>query len=263
MERKKTRNPSTEQCWSKFALTESNVEEGTFVGLASVFGSKVDAWTPTVIEPGAFRKTLLENSSRVKLLWQHNPDEPIGIPTQLYETDAGLVVHGKISNTQRGREAIMLMKDGVIDELSIGFDPIKWEIEDIGDGKTMRHLKEVRLWEISPVTFAADPMAKIEAVHNQAVEEKPQTVEEIMEMLQVLVPLEAHEGKTFSKKTKQALTEMITALMDKASALQALIAAAEPPEPVIEPEPQALTLTAEHLAQLQLARLRVARLKHC
>ena len=57
------------------------------------------------------------------------------------------------------------VRDGVIDELSIGFDPIKWEMEQKDANEQVRHIKELRLWEISAVTFAADPMAKIHTVH--------------------------------------------------------------------------------------------------
>jgi HK97 family phage prohead protease len=154
-----------EHTWLKFALADTNLEEGTFKGLASVFGSLVQSWMPTVIEPGAFTKTLMENARRIKLLWQHDPSEPIGMPRVLKETDAGLEVEGKISQTARGKDSLLLMRDGVIDELSIGFDPIKWEMEDKGDGQVIRHVKEVRLWEISLVTFAADPMAKVLSIH--------------------------------------------------------------------------------------------------
>jgi len=154
-----------EHCGLQFALTESDPKEGTFKGLASVFGSMVDSWMPTVIEPGAFTKTLQENLSRVKILWQHNLDEPIGLPLTLKESSKGLEVEGRISQTTRGRDALQLMKDKVVDELSIGFDPIKYEMEEIDGKETIRHIKEVRLWEISLVTFAADPKAKVRSVH--------------------------------------------------------------------------------------------------
>jgi uncharacterized protein len=157
----------------KFALTDTNLEEGTFKGVASVFGSMVQAWMPTVIEPGAFTKTLKENGSRVKLLWQHDPCEPIGKPSVLLENSQGLQVDGKVSRTVRGNDCIILMRDGVIDELSIGFDPIKWEmVEDKETKQIVRHIKELRLWEISAVTFAADPMAKVYSIHSMSAAEK-------------------------------------------------------------------------------------------
>lgn len=165
MKTEQLENIGDEQCRLKFALKDANLEEGTFTGIASVFGSEVDAWIPTIIEPGAFTKTLQENSSRIKLLWQHDVHEPIGLPKKLEETVEGLEVTGKISQTARGKDALVLVRDNVISELSIGFDPIRYELENFEDGSVMRHVKELRLWEISLVTFAADPKAKIQSVH--------------------------------------------------------------------------------------------------
>ena len=123
----------------KFALTDTNLDQGTFKGMASVFGSMVDSWMPTIIEPGAFTKTLQEQGKRVKILWQHNMWDPIGIPTLLQETDLGLQIEGKVSQTEHGKDCLTLMRDGVVDELSIGFDPIKWEMEDKVRAKMLRN----------------------------------------------------------------------------------------------------------------------------
>jgi uncharacterized protein len=89
---------------------------------------------------------------------------PIGKPLEMRETDLGLEVVAKISPTERGQECLTLMRDGVIDELSIGFDPVVAEDVQQADGSMVRHLKEVRLWEISLVTFAADTLAKVTEV---------------------------------------------------------------------------------------------------
>ena len=141
--------------------------EGEFEGLASVFGSPVQSYVPTVIESGSFAKTLRENANRVKILLQHRVETPIGRPLKLEETPEGLYVRGKISDTKDGRDALVLMRDGVLDAMSIGFDPIRWEMrrhED--DGQDWRHLSEIKLWEISVVTFPADPRAVITNVHS-------------------------------------------------------------------------------------------------
>lgn len=239
-----------EQTWLKFALADANLEEGSFKGTASVFGSMVQSWMPTVIEPGAFTKTLKENASRVKLLWQHDPSEPIGLPTALQETRQGLEVSGKISKTTRGADCLTLMRDGVIDELSIGFDPIKWEMEDKGNGDVVRHIKEVRLWEISAVTFAADPMAKIQSVHS-LVNIQSALGFSIDELAAAI--LETHEGKVLSAKNKKLLQDCM-------AALQALMAAAEPPDdtPAQGTSKQALTVNAERLSQLRNAEVAFA-----
>lgn len=140
---------------SKFELRAA--DENTFEGYASKFGNT--DFHGDVIMKGAFAKTLKENANRVKILWQHRMDMPIGKPVEMYEDDNGLYVKGKLSMTDLGKNALTLIKDGVIDEMSIGFDIIK---EDYSQG--VRLIKEVRLWEFSPVTFAANDQAKITGV---------------------------------------------------------------------------------------------------
>jgi len=153
---------------AKFQIQDAARDE--FEGHASVFGSMVNAFIPTVIERGAFRQTLRENRNRIKILWQHNDAQPIGKPLELEETADGLRIRGKISQRTTGRDALILLRDKVVDELSIGFDPVKWTMERGGpDGpEIIRHISELRLWEVSLVTFAADPNAKVQAVHRHA-----------------------------------------------------------------------------------------------
>ena len=145
-----------------FELKQLDAEEGIFEGYAAVFGNVDEGGD--VIMPGAFSKTLQERGGRVKITWQHDWREPIGKPLELKEDEHGLLIRGKLTlDTQRGREALALMRDGVIDELSIGYDTIKSEWVK-RDGQTVRELREVRLYEISPVTVAMNPEARIMSV---------------------------------------------------------------------------------------------------
>lgn len=135
------------------------VTDNTFEGYASYFGN-VDAHGD-IIAKGAFAKTLKENFNRVKVLYQHEIDEPIGKPIEMFEDNYGLYFKAFISQTTLGKDVLQLIRDGVLDEVSIGFDIIKEEF----DAKTgTRIIKEVRLWEFSPVTFAANDKAKIVGV---------------------------------------------------------------------------------------------------
>lgn len=129
-----------------------------FEGYASFFNN-IDAYGD-IIEKGAFRKTIAENRNRIKVLWQHDTNEPIGIPEEMHEDDNGLYVKAKISMTDTGKKALTLIKDGVITEMSIGYDVVKDDYKMLGT-KRVRMLKEVKLWEFSPVTFAANDKAKI------------------------------------------------------------------------------------------------------
>jgi HK97 family phage prohead protease len=142
---------------TKFELKALN--DNTFEGYASYFNN-VDSYDEIIVQ-GAFKKTLQENKNRIKVLWQHNTSEPIGKPIFMEEDSQGLYVKAQVSMTETGKKAMMLMKDGVVDEMSIGYDVIKDEYKG-----NKRMLKEVRLWEFSPVTFGANDMAKITGAKN-------------------------------------------------------------------------------------------------
>jgi HK97 family phage prohead protease len=135
--------------------------DGTFSGYASRFGV-VDLGRDLVL-PGAFRDSLGSRGARgIKLLFQHDPSEPIGIWLELREDASGLFVRGRIlPEIARGREVLALMRAGALDGLSIGFRAV----EGRSDAKTgVRRLSKIDLWEISVVTFPMQPEARIAAV---------------------------------------------------------------------------------------------------
>lgn len=139
-----------------FSLEEYDEEQGVFSGYGAVF-SNVDSGGD-IIEPGAFAKTLVEDITRIKILSGHNDCLlPIGVPVELREDDKGLFLSAKISDTSLGRDVKTLIKDGVLSELSIGYDPVIFDYD--ADG--IRHLREVRLWEVSVVTWAMNDQAVI------------------------------------------------------------------------------------------------------
>lgn len=151
----------------KFRMDQktSNLEAGTFKGIASVFGSVVDTYpNPTVIDPGAFAKTIMDSGKQVKILFNHDSYEGwIGLPTMLEETEEGLVVEVSLNQTRRGQDIANALRHaaaiGRLDavELSIGFDAMVFEmVEEPEEKITYRHITEVRLWEISVVNFGAD-----------------------------------------------------------------------------------------------------------
>lgn len=151
-----------------------DVETGVFEGYASVFGV-VDGYGDVVVT-GAFAKTLAERGDRVKVCWQHQWDMPIGKPiameehgperlpksliTRAPEATGGLFIRAQVSPTTQGRDALVLLRDGVVDELSIGYDTIKARFDE---ERGIRYLLEVRLWEFSPVTWGANHAAIITA----------------------------------------------------------------------------------------------------
>ena len=138
----------------KFEVKDIDEEEGIFTGYAATFSKRPDSYGD-IIDRGAFTKTLKERGKKVKILFNHSVMDPIGRPFEIMEDERGLFVKGKLSlGVQRAREVLSLMKDGVITEMSIGYNVIK---ETWIDG--IRHLPELKLWDASPVVFAANEEA--------------------------------------------------------------------------------------------------------
>lgn len=139
-------------------------EDGTFDGFGSVFGN-VDSYKE-IVAPGAFTETLSAWKSAGRLppvLWQHRSGEPIGPYLEMEEKPQGLWVKGQllVDDVQRAKEARALMKAKAVNGLSIGFVTR----EDSYDRVTgIRTLKKVDLWEVSVVTFPANPAAQISSV---------------------------------------------------------------------------------------------------
>jgi HK97 family phage prohead protease len=135
-------------------LMDADEKNGIVKGYGSYFDNKdSDA---DIIRRGAYQKTIKENGERVKYLYQHNMMQPIGKMKELYEDEKGLVFVAEIPKTTLGKDVIELMKAGVITENSVGILPIVKE-----DKGEYREIKEVKLFEISAVTLAANDQAKI------------------------------------------------------------------------------------------------------
>lgn len=135
-------------------LLDADDYAGVIKGYGSFFGNKDS--DGDIITKGAYKKTIQENGERVKYLYQHSMDMPIGKMRELYEDDKGLVFVAEIAKTQLGKDVVELMKSGVLTENSVGIMPM--QKENKGD---YREISEVKLYEISAVTLAANDQAKI------------------------------------------------------------------------------------------------------
>lgn len=138
------------------------VTDGTEIsGYASLFGA-VDQGGD-VVQSGAYAVSLASIAARsgsVKMLWQHDPAQPIGVWDEVREDGRGLWVKGRIlTEVARGREAVALLAAGAIDGLSIGYRTVKARKDDKGG----RILAELELWEVSLVTFPMLPEARVAA----------------------------------------------------------------------------------------------------
>lgn len=183
-------------------------------GEKRIFEGYASTWSVDLIKDqihqGAFRKSIAERfpKNQIKILWQHS--DPIGLPTHMEEDSKGLYVVGKLSKTALANDALELMRDGVIDSMSIGYDVVK---DSFSEDKSIRNLHEVKLYEFSPVTFACQPEAMLTGV-KRAMMGNDYDIDELTRLIKA--------GRMFSAQNLDKLRSMM-------SELQTLITSAEPP----------------------------------
>lgn len=150
----------------------------TVEGVAVPFGDIIDTWDGAETFD---RECEFQGLDEAKLCFEHG--ETIGRITKAESTDDGLHITARISDTARGRDAMTLIRDGVLDSFSVGFIPI--ESQKDRDGIT--HRRKVRLLETSIVSWPAYQNAKMTKSAAPAVEQRKETMEnnnELMDLIQ-------------------------------------------------------------------------------
>ena len=146
------------------SITDVDDSKGIVKGLGSVFGN-VDSDGDVMVK-GAFSKTIQENKHRIKYLYQHRLDKPVGKMEELKETSEGLEFVAKLAlKTTLGKDVFEMIKAGVLTENSVGFMTVKQDYDKV---QKFNEIKEVKLYEISAVTVAANPLAFIEEVKSES-----------------------------------------------------------------------------------------------
>lgn len=140
------------------ALALHSPGEGRIEGYACLFDT-VDLGRD-LIERGAFTESLaMRGAGGVRLLYQHDPSEPIGVWETIAEDGRGLYVRGRLAlDVTRGREVMALVREGALDGLSIGFKAV---LARTDPRSRVRRLSRIDLWEVSVVTFPMQPDARI------------------------------------------------------------------------------------------------------
>lgn len=129
--------------------------EGRFSGYASIF-NRLDSGGDMVM-PGAFAKSLARRRDRIRLLFQHDPKEPVGSWDAIGEDGHGLFVAGRlVPGVPRADALKRLIENGALDGLSIGFRTVRATREN-----GHRKLWQIDLFEISIVTFPMMEDARI------------------------------------------------------------------------------------------------------
>jgi len=146
----------------RFAPTEIREKGKTLVGHAATFNQVYDLGQfEEQIDPGAFDKALERDD--VRALWNHDPNIVLGRikagTLRLSKDETGLVSEIDLPESATAvREAI---ERGDVDQMSFGFsvEDERWEKRD---GKTdLRTILQARLYDVSPVTYPANPNTDI------------------------------------------------------------------------------------------------------
>ena len=116
--------------------------------------------------PGCYTKTIAQQGPgskqpRIKFLYQHDTTQILGVPSVLKEDGFGLYFEAKIADTALGRDVLTLYSEGILTEHSIGYETVVAEWDRTHQ---VRLLKELRLFEISSVTFGMNPETPVVAV---------------------------------------------------------------------------------------------------
>jgi HK97 family phage prohead protease len=191
-------------------------EAGEFEGYGSVFGV-VDSYNE-IVDKGAFTESL-QKHGMPKLLLQHSSWMVGGVYVEAREDAKGLYVKGKLNlEVQAAKEAYALLKQGAISGLSIGFRSL---VEEVNKQTGITHIKKVRLYEVSVVTFPANKSATISGVKSA-----PESIREFEEFLREAGKYSREEAKLIASKGFRAL-EIHREGGDQALAIDALSSAVE------------------------------------
>lgn len=137
-------------------------------GYFAVFGSSYEMWKGAIeqIDQEAFVNTLKNDD--IRALVNHDTSLVLGRTTAgtltLNTDERGLF--GSILINRQDQDAMNLyerVKRGDVSQCSFGFDIIRQEIEEEENGKVIFTLKEVKLYEVSVVTFPAYEETEVSA----------------------------------------------------------------------------------------------------
>lgn len=224
--------------------------DGRISGVANAYGVK-DSYGE-IVDPGACKRTLDTRGPTRKMLYQHDTMRPIGL-ADCAETPTSLEFEGRITmKTMAGRETYALIEDGIISQMSIGYDVIKDYFDDDGT----RHLAEIRLWEVSPVTFPANELAIIDAIKSFGYGPGDMGV-----LLSGLTSLqgEVKQGRVLSQANYNLIKQAVSILQDllesvnqaESSGKSHLLAGAHPKDP----DPAEQLSDSEYRSLMEVAKI--------
>jgi len=143
-------------------------DSGTLEGYLSTFGN-VDLGYD-VVQKGAFKKTIAKiKAEGIPLLADHVASSAslLGTIIDASEDSNGLKIKARFSSAPSAQDVRIKLLEGHLKTMSMGYEATKYRYEE-RDGKTVRLLDEVKLWEGSVVVFPMNPEAVVSRVKSLA-----------------------------------------------------------------------------------------------
>ncbi len=148
-------------------------EVATIAGYAAVFDSPYDVggWFTEEVAPGAFKKSLRERKDELAVVSGHDPNKVLGTvaskTARFVEDSIGLNYEADVDLLDPdGLSAYRKIATGKVRQSSFAFEVVKdeWHYPEDPEDRTLPHriLREVKLWEASPVLWGANPGTSVD-----------------------------------------------------------------------------------------------------
>lgn len=262
-------------------VTKIDAALGVVDAIVSVTG--VRDQMDDVIDFGAYAKTITERGRKVRVLDAHNSwsvRDVIGVPlamreipreelpeellTRFPDATGGLLTTTQyLMDTVEGAGAFARIRAGAIDEYSIGFQTIRSEMRQVPgpDGKPLyvRYIKEIKLWEYSPVVWGANPATVTVGVKSDAPADMENRAGRVLSAANATAILDAWQklGEVLSAAgiTPETLDEDLTMEEDEGSKTLVGPDLPQGETPPTAPAPEPLTGTLEQRRDLLQKRI--------
>jgi len=190
---------------SELVLKELDMRKRIVEGYFSSFNI-VDSDGDRIVK-GAFAKSIMENgvngTKRIKHLFNHT--STVGVFQLLEEDNFGLHFISKIGTHTLGNDVLSMYNDGIITEHSVGYQEIEVS-DDVIDGKIIRNIKEVRLWEGSSLDkWGANQYTPVIKSLDEAMSLKANISERIGIIIKALTGRTLYSDETYENLNYQLL----------------------------------------------------------
>jgi len=172
-----------------FEVKADNDNELIIEGHGAVKGN-IDSYKDVIVD-GAFKKTIKEQGERIAFCYQHDIYNPIGKIQEIKEDAKGLWLRVKISDAENDIKT--KIREGILKEMSIGYSTMDMKRGE-QEGEEVNFLTEIKLYEVSLVTIAANPLAMIESMKSEGQNDK----DVISDEFERLISIERNKEKKFN-----------------------------------------------------------------